>query len=299
MPDDVRLTGNAPGTTTELAIAPVVTAEPAVVAPEPVVVAPVEQPVVAPAVQPVVQPVVAPEPLPTDQPTLFAQFDKKQEQPKTVEVEPPKTVEVKAEEAPKVEVKTEEVEKPVEAKVEAPPVKFVFKLPDTITLPAEHETELQGLLNAFHREPNDANVQKLVDFHIGRLQDYANGYRKAAFQAFADVRGRWSKEVMADPFIGGANHDEAMQSIADVRDAFVSRAKEGTKRYEDDKKAFDEFLDKTGAGDNPSFLRFVHNISRVLNEPQLAATQEIRPIVQESNGGRPSIYKHPTSLPRR
>lgn len=296
MADDVRLTGNAPGTTTELAIAPVVTPEP-VVAPEPIVVAPVEQPVVAPAVQPVAQPVVAPEPLPTDQPTLFAQFDKKQEQPVVVE---PKVVEVKAEDAPKVEVKAEEVpvEKPAEPKVEVAPIKFAFTLPDTITLPAEHATELQGLLNAFRRDP-EANVQNLVNFHIARLQDYANGYRKAAFQAFADVRKGWAKEVIADPFIGGANHDEAMQAIADVRDGFVSRAKEGTKRYEDDKKAFDEFLDKTGAGDNPSFLRFVHNISRVLNEPQIAATQEIRPIVQDDNGGRPSIYKHPTSLPRR
>lgn len=305
MPDDVRLTGNPPNTAETAAVvvapgAPVVEASvvvaaevapivPAAVVAEPIVEAPKVDVVVALKTE------LTPEEQ-AAQPTLFEKFEqRKAEEAKAV-------VEVKAEEAPKVEVKAEEApvkEAAKEVAAEPVAIKWDFKLPDTVALSEPQTAELHGLLTSFHRDPDAKNQQALVDFHIARLNDFVTQYRKQAFQTFADVRARWTREVMADPFIGGSNHDLAMQAVADVRDAFVSRAKPGTKKYLADVAKFDDFLSKTGAGDHPAFISFVHNISQVLNEPELQATQEIAPIIQGPNNGRPSIYKHPTSLPRR
>lgn len=310
MPDDVRLTGNPPNTaeTAAVVVAPgapvveapvVVAAEVAPIAPaaivaEPIVEAPKADVVVVPKTE------LTPEEQ-AAQPTLFKKFEQRKADEAKVVAEV-KAESVKAEEAPKAEVKAEEApvkEAAKEVAAEPVAIKWDFKLPDTVALSEPQTAELQGLLTSFHRDPDAKNQQALVDFHIARLNDFVTQYRKQAFQTFADVRARWTREVMADPFIGGSNHDLAMQAVADVRDAFVSRAKPGTKKYLADVAKFDDFLSKTGAGDHPAFISFVHNISQVLNEPELQATQEIAPIIQGPNNGRPSIYKHPTSLPRR
>jgi hypothetical protein len=52
----------------------------------------------------------------------------------------------------------------------------------------------------------------------------------------------------------------------------------------------------TGAGDNPAFLRWAHNLAQALNESEMRGTTEINPIPQQESGGRPPIYKHPTSV---
>lgn len=288
-------------------VAPVAVVEAAPVAAAPVV----EQvaPVVAP--EPIVEaaPVVAEAPAAearlTDQPTLFEKFDQKKAEDVAKEAVADKSVEPKVEGDKAAEVaKTEEVkkdgepEKKAEPVVEAAkpePIKFEYKLPENVTLPEAQQAEIDGILNDFHAAPTPESQQRLIDFHFARLTDALKDYDRQAHQTFADMRNEWTKEVMADREIGGNGHDTAMQAIAYVRDNFVSLEPRGSKEYDAAKEGFDKFLHYTGAGDNPWFLRFVHNVSTVLNEPRMTATSDIKPIVQNDNGGRAPIYRHPTS----
>lgn len=324
-PEDVRITkpaegsipvvaGIAPVVAAPVAAAPVVpaaeVAAPVVPAAAPVVAAPVETPPVA---------LAATEELPTAQPTLFeaaeARAAEKAKGPAVEEKPAAEGEKPKAEEKPATEAKADpekpaaDPAKPAEApKVEAAPaapvapkeVKFEYVLPEGITLPEKETGELHTALTTYATNPADkAAQQSLVDFHFARLADSIRDYNRLAHKTFADKRTEWQRQVMDHPEIGGGNHDAAMQAIAYVRDNFLSSHPRGSKQYEAVKKGLDEWMHLTGAGDNPYFLELMHNISVRLNEPQMQATQEIRPIVQLENGGRPAIYKHPTSFPRR
>ena len=261
---------------------------------------------VAPAPAPVV------EAKPTDQPTLFEKFEQKQAEAaekKPVEAAP--EGEKKADEKPADEkadgekpegekaAKPEgEAEKKAEAApepVKREPIKFEYALPENVKLPEPQKAELDTILNDFVATPTPEVQQKLIDFHFARLTDAIKDYDRQAHQTFADVRDKWGQEVMKDPEIGGNNHEGAMQAVAYVRDNFVSLEPRGSKQYDEAKKGFDQFLHYTGAGDNPWFLRFVHNVSTVVNEGPMQATSDIKPIVQTDNGGRAPIYRHPTS----
>ncbi len=311
MPDDVRITGPAPGTipTVETVVPPVV---PPVVAAEEAPIAPIvpaaESPIVAVAAP-------AAESLPTAAPTLFELAEQRQaekDKPKEVaaaeaekpvaEAEKPKTEEVPPTE---VEKPAAEAVKPEAPKVEAVPVeptpiKFEYVLPENVTLPGEQAEKVHSALSAFAANPGDKGAQQaLIDLHYQTLVDGITEYNKLAHKTFADTRQKWQRQVMDHPELGGGNHDAAMQAIAYVRDNFLSTHPRGSKQYEAAKKGLDEWMHLTGAGDNPHFLELMHNVSVRLNEPQMQGTQEIKPIVQEDNGGRPSIYKHPTSFPRR
>jgi hypothetical protein len=169
-------------------------------------------------------------------------------------------------------------------------------LPENVSLPDERKGEVHAALSAFAATPADkATQQALIDLHYSTLVEGITEYNRRSHQAFADMRQKWQREAMSDPEIGGGNHDAAMQAIAYVRDNFASNHPRGSNGYKADMKALDEWMHLTGAGDNPAFLRWAHNVSVRLNEPAMQATQEIKPIVQEENTGRPSIYKHPTS----
>ena len=66
---------------------------------------------------------------------------------------------------------------------------------------------------------------------------------------------------------------------------------------EADRKAFNNFLKITGAGDNPMFLRFIHNVARTFDEPKPPAVNPKPP----PNNGRPpkrglrSLYRDPAT----
>lgn len=257
-----------------------------------------EAPVVVEAAAP-----EAPPALPTDAPTLLEQFDKDNAPKPDPVVEAEKPVEAKVEATPEVkpeEVKPEEA-KPVEAQpepkpVEPEPIKFDYKLPESVVLPEAQQGELNEAFTAFARNPGSAEAQqKLIDFHVDRLNEVSQAAERHQHQTFADVRNRWQGEVKTHPVLGGGNFPAAMQAIAHVRDNFVSLEPRGSKAYESAKQRLDEFLHYTGAGDHPAFLELMHNVSTVLNEGQMTAVDEVKLIPQHDNGGRPSIYKHPTS----
>ena len=176
--------------------------------------------------------------------------------------------EVKAEEKPAVEVAAEPVAEPVVAPVVAERVTYgEFKIPEGLKVePAQLGafTEVLGK----HGVPQET-AQSLLDMHMAAIQGYADTVSKQQHSAFADVRREWVKQAQADPEIGGAGHLTAMGAIARMRDLAISDSPKGSPKYIADAAAFNEFLTVTGAGDNPAFLKMMHNFARHFDEPAL------------------------------
>lgn len=122
----------------------------------------------------------------------------------------------------------------------------------------------------------------------GLTQEQANQYMLAAqklqqkwlgeiTQLHVDTRAAWRKETAADPEIGGEKLAENLAIAKKALDGFGS----------DELK---QLLNETGIGDNPHFIRMMHNIGVVNGEHDFV------------NSGRPerktSFYDHPTSQPR-
>ena len=210
--------------------------------------------------------------------------------------EPAKDASEKPADAKPEEAKPEEAAKPegeqpapVEAaKVE--PLEYKYELPESLKLEDADKTELHETLDKFRADPS--NLQPLVDYHAKRMEAYADFLSKEQWRVFNDTRKEWRNAVLADPEIGGAGHNTAMQAIARVRDNFVSGARPGSEEYNADLAAFDGFLRATGAGDHPVMLKFMHRIASVLDEPRMI-TPEIKPAPQPKSAK--TLYDHPRS----
>lgn len=244
------------------------------VAPAPVV-APVEAaPVAAPAVvEPVAAPAVEPAPVaPVETPAEAP----KEPEPDALKphTDTPSLLEeaLKPEGEKTPETKVGEDGKPIEPpKADAPAViKFEpYKLPEGFKA---DDTKIGTFNDILAKDlPPQDRGQALVDLHVKELQAYNHQLRQSQHDAFAETRAGWRKQVMADPELGGAGFQTAMQAVAQVRDQFVSRHKQGTDGYKKDIGDFDTFLKTTGAGDHPAFLRFVHNVARWYSEPAAPA----------------------------
>lgn len=247
------------------------------------------------------------------QPTLLDEFDAAEK----AKAEPPKAEEPKVEAKPEgdaekpAEPKPEEkpadpAEKPTEAPVEEPkadepaPLDAVdyfetVKLPETIKIDDAQKVELGTALDAFRRNPQD--IQGLVDFYNKSMTAFAEHSLAEQTRVWNETRAEWRKDAMADPVIGGAGHNTEMKKIATVRDAFVSSAKPGTKQYETDMADWTQLTQMTGIGDNPTFLRFLHNAFRYVREadvppPDPKPTKD----AGKQPGRRGKIeYTHPSS----
>lgn len=222
--------------------------------------------------------------------------------PVTEPAETPAEPASEGEEKPKLHTDTETLlegagksgEKPTEAPAptEAPQPTArtyeAFTVPDGITLDQERITAASQLFGA-HNLTQEA-AQQFVDFHIAEMQRYDAALRQSHHDAFEGWRGEERKRVMADPEIGGAGHATAMTAIAKMRDMFVSSARPGTPKYEQDLKEFNDGIRNTGAGDMPWLLRLLHNVARRFDEPA-APSITYRP--------PPDIGRRPTATNRR
>lgn len=240
-------------------VAPAVAPEPTpVAAPEPVAPAvtpePVQEPAPAPA--PVESAAPAEDALKphTDTPTLLEEATKPEE-PKAED----KPAEAKPEDAPKVEEPKPEPVKPAEIKFEP------YKLPQDAVVDPARISAFNEIVGA-DLSPQERG-QKLMEMYVTERANIAKEMVQAQHQSFAETRAEWRKQVMGDPELGGSGHHTAMKAIAKTRDMFVSREKPGTEGYTKDLTAFNEFLKTTGAGDNPVFLRMMHNVARKFDEP--------------------------------
>lgn len=255
----------------------------------------------SPAAPEVIEPKIE---LTTDKPTLLE---------KHIEAEAEKTAADAAKAEPDA-AKPEEIAKPVEPEAAKPaeaapptePVKFEFKLPEALkTTPADNQIlqKFTTILGA-PKSPQETG-QALLDLHAEAMEQYSGQVAKDTLaeqhRVFNRMRDNWSKDVLADPEIGGAGHRTAMSAIARARDMLVSSARPGTPKYQSDIKAFDDFLRITGAGDHPVFLKVLHNAARYFDEPALPPENAQPP---KDNGKAPGksarvLYDNPRSNPNR
>lgn len=254
-----------------------------------VVTAPIVEPVVAAvaAVEPVAEPVAAVVPEPaavvaepavkphTETPTLLGEFGKEKPAVETAKPgDPTKPVDPLA---PPV----------VEPAAVIAPV-YEFKLPEGIKADPEKIGAYTAVLTENKIAPEVG--QKLLDMHAATLTNYALHLQNEQQRVFSEYRAENRKKVMGDPEIGGAGHQTAMGAIARVRDALVPT----TERAE-----FDNFLLRTGAGDDPTFLKMLHRAARFIDEPQARTVANGRPPKdigkQPGRSGFRGIYNETTT----
>lgn len=281
---------------------------------------PPESPAVTNSPQTVIEP--APEtpveePKQEPPPTLLQEFDAKQaekqkelEERANLEIkEAEKAIETKtAEEKPKAEEKAEKIEK--EAKPDAkaeekpqekakepepepaaePEVKEPEPEPfsaESLNIPEDFKSDFKSAkehLDKFQELITKADLkaseraQGLVDLHAQAMRDYAKKLDEERTRAWNETQKTWQKAVMADEQIGGAGLNTALGAIARVRDMGLTTKQE--------REGFDQFLSWTGAGNNPWFLRWVHNLARFIDEPQ-SSTIPTNISPPPDNGQRP------------
>ena len=139
------------------------------------------------------------------------------------------------------------------------PIAYEYTPPETLHLDDALKERVHSALDAFRADPTKG-AQGLLELHANEMQRYAEGLLAKQYEVFNETRRGWVTEVLADPVLGGSGHNTAMGVIARMRDRFVSDA---------DMPAFKQFLEVTGAGDHPQFLRLLHNVGRALDEPAL------------------------------
>ena len=218
------------------------------------------------------EPIVAPQ----SEPSLLQTFDadKKAKEAKPAEAksaeakpaDPAKPAEAKPAE-PAKDAKPEEA-KPAEA-AKPEPIEYKYTLPEAIKLDDAHKADVHTAFDAFRADPT--NAQPLIDLHNKLMGEFAAQTDTHQRRVFNDYRAENRKAVMADPEIGGSGHQTAMGAIARMRDMLAPKGSLEPRKFDDGKprlSEFDEFLESTGAGDHPLFLKILHNAARYLDEPQ-------------------------------
>lgn len=286
------MTASAPPaavTDTAQATTPVVVAEAPVAAVVDPVVAPIAE---TPAVEPpVAEPVAPAEPAKAD--------EKAPEHPKSLltkydEEKAAKEAADKAAKMPDEPAKPGEEAKPAEGeKQPAEPVAeeapLTFELPAQLKAAPEQLEEFGNLLRSTKTGDLKESGQKLLDMHAKSLEAYAKEVSDHQWKVWNDMIAAKDKEVLADPIIGGAGHDTAMAAIVKMRDLLVPEGERGS---------FTEFLNTTGAGSWPVFLRMMHRAAEYFHEPPMPAPggKPPRDAHLPATGGRFGLlHDHPSS----
>jgi hypothetical protein len=124
------------------------------------------------------------------------------------------------------------------------PEAYEFKLPEGMEL----DTEVAKVAEPFIREANlsgeQANVlaaklPEIVAPIVERVQKEALAQQQTDILA---IRKEWADQVAADPVLGGAEKEKAMQTIALARDTFAT-------------PEFIKMAQETGIGNHPEFLK--------------------------------------------
>lgn len=195
----------------------------------------------------------------------------------------------------KAEAKPAEAGKPAEA-AKPEPVEYKYTLPETVKM----DDTLKGRTHeAFDELRTTGSAQKLIDLYAEQRTADAAQTLKNQFDVFNKTKSGWETKWLADDEIGGAGHRTALKAIARVRDDFVSSAQQGTPKYQQDWKEFNEFLAITGAGSHPAFARLMHNLSGYVTERQAEQNPvDIKPpkdIGKQPGNFKQTMYDHPRS----
>ena len=144
--------------------------------------------------------------------------------------------------------------KPVFAKVEANtvPEKYEFKAPDGVKL---DEASVKDF-SAFAKDAklSQESAQKVVDMGVKLMQSW----QTQQAEAFKTQRAEWVTNSKADKEFGG---DKLAENLGAGKKALE---KFGT-------PDFLTFVNQSGIGDHPEFIRFVHRVAQATKEDGLPA----------------------------
>lgn len=242
------------------------------------------EPIASPAAEPA--PAPTPEPAPVVEPTLLQKFDddKKKAEPKPAEAkaepkaEPPKP----GEEPKSADAAAVEPPKPAEPLA---PVEYKYTLPETLKMDDALKADVHKAFDDFRANPAEG-AQRLLDLHTQAMTRFAEHTLADQHRVFNEYRQQNVNAVMADPEIGGAGHMTAMGAIARMRN-LVGGSMLDPRTTADGKpmiSEMDEFLQTTGAGDHPVFLKMLHRFARYFDEGQ-EVISDGKPT--KNNGSRP------------
>jgi hypothetical protein len=250
--------------------------------------APAEARTPAPA-EPAPAPLPEPKAAPAVEPTLLQKFDDEQKAKAPKPVEATKPADAKVAEAPKpgeepkpAETAAAEPPKPAEP---AAPIEYKYTLPETLKMDDALKADVHKAFDDFRANPAEG-AQRLVDLHTQAMERFAEQTLAEQHRVFNQTREEWRKQVASDPEIGGAGHQTAMGAIARMRN-LVSRDMLEPRTTADGKpmiSELDEFLQTTGAGDHPVFLKMLHRFARYFDEGQ-EVVADGKPT--KNNGARP------------
>jgi len=166
---------------------------------------------------------------------------------------------------PTEEIKKEALQEEVKPPLE--PMKYEdFKVPenlgDGIKIDKDQVNEYTKIIGEY-RVPQEA-AQKLMDMYLNGVKTVQDRMVQTQWDVFNNIQTEWRNQVLSDPIIGGAGHDTAMQKIASVRNMLVPRER---------MKAFNEFLNITGAGNHPEFIHMMYRASKILDTPEPPKSQ--------------------------
>lgn len=159
-----------------------------------------------------------------------------------------------AEPEKKPEAKTEPEAKAEEAKpAEGAPEKYEFKAPEGTELDAKAIEAATPIFKELNLSQDQA--QKLVDLYSAQTKAQA----EAPIKAFTDLVTGWRNEVIKDPSIGNGK-----DGLADNVSKAIGNAINGLGQTE--AAAFRDVLDKTGLGNNPTFIKGLYGMVKDLGE---------------------------------
>ena len=180
------------------------------------------------------------------------------ETPSLLNQDPPPPPEEKPEEPPKPE---EKPEAPEPLTIES------FKLPEGVEeAPEEIKTKFVDILNDQKMSPKD-RAQALVDLQAEVMRQAS----EKLFDAWRETQAKWQEEVKADPELGGAKMSENLAGISKLFETYGARADATAEAKAAEIEELRKAMDYTGAGNNPTIIRFLHRIAKELNEPSLVS----------------------------
>lgn len=143
-----------------------------------------------------------------------------------------------------------------------------FEVPDGVTLDPEMTAELKA--RAKELGLTQSQAQQLADLGVKQMQ----GFVETMTQQYVDQRNSWRDAALSDKEFGG---DAFQENLAHGKAAIETFGSPELKQY----------LDETGLGDHPEFLRFAIRVGKEAGEHKFV------------NAGKPHqakpFYDHPTS----
>lgn len=138
-------------------------------------------------------------------------------------------------------------------KTEAAPETYAdFKMPEGLVPDPELMPEFTGVAKELNLSQDQA--QKLMDLY-SKAQAKA---QEQGTQAFAAVQEQWRKSIETDSELGGAKFTETKSNVAKVINQLVPDGAQ--------KKALEQALYVTGAGNNPEIMRLIARAAPFITE---------------------------------